>query len=52
MLDDDQERPIAYASWTLSSSERNYAQLEREALPILFGEKKKLTNFCMGLDLS
>ena len=40
VLDDDQERPIAYASWTLSSSERNYAQLEREALPILFGEKK------------
>lgn len=34
---DGLERPIAYASRTLGASERNYAQLDREALSILFG---------------
>ena len=34
-----EERPIAYASCTLSSSKKNYAQLEREALSLVFGVK-------------
>ena len=37
---DGTERPIANASRTLSSSEKNYAQLEREALSLVFVIKK------------
>ena len=37
VLPDDSERPIAFASRTLSSSEKNYSQLEREALSLVFG---------------
>ena len=34
---DGTERPVAFASRTLTSSERNYSQLEREALSLVFG---------------
>ena len=34
------EHPTAYASRTLSNAERNYSNLEREALSLVFGGKK------------
>ena len=35
-----EEKPIAFASKTLNSSQQNFSQLEKEALSIIFGVKK------------
>ena len=41
------EKPIAYASKTLNAAERNYSQVEKEGLAIMFGIKK-FHQYCYG----
>ena len=40
VMADQSERPVAYASRTLTIPEKNYAQVEREALAIIFAVRR------------
>jgi hypothetical protein len=39
-MDNGEERPVVYASRTLTKTEQNYSQLEKEALALIFAVRK------------
>ena len=39
-MPDNSEKPIGYVSRTLSTAEKNYSQMEKEALACVFGVKR------------
>ncbi|XP_031336222.1 uncharacterized protein K02A2.6-like [Photinus pyralis] len=47
ILPDGTERPIAFASRSLSNSEKNYSQIDREATAIYWG-MRKFFHYCYG----
>ena len=40
VMSDNLEKPIVFASRSLAAAEKNYSQLDEEALAVLFGVKK------------
>ena len=48
MMPDGTERPVAFASRTLSPAERNYAQGEKEVLSLIFGIACKFHQYLYG----
>ena len=40
VLPNDEERPIAFSSRSLSKSEQNYSQIDKEALGLVYGVRK------------
>ena len=48
---EDGEKPVAYASGSLATAEKNYSQLDKEGLAIVFGVKK-FHNYLYGRQFS
>ncbi|KAL5499705.1 hypothetical protein EMCRGX_G011163 [Ephydatia muelleri] len=48
IMPDGVERPVAYASWTLTTVERSYAQIDKEELVVAWGVKYFHNTSCGG----
>ena len=48
--DDGSKRPIAFASRALTVAEKNYAQIDKEALSLIL-ECRSFMHICMGIGL-
>ena len=51
VMPDGTERPVAFASRTLTKAEKGHAQLEREALSLIF-EVKKFHKYLYGREFT
>jgi len=40
VMEDGEEQPIAFATRSLTSSEKNYSQIDKEALALIWGVKQ------------
>ena len=49
VMEDGSERPVAYASRTLSTAERNYGHLDKEALAVVFAVKSSTSYFMVAI---
>lgn len=50
-MNDGTERPVAFASRSLAPAEKNYSQLDREGLSVIFGVKK-FHQYIYGRDIT
>ena len=46
-MPDRQERPISFVTWTLTAAERDYNQIEKEGLAVVYAVTK-LHNYMYG----
>ena len=51
IMENGEERPVAFASRTLTASEKNYSQLQKEALSLVYECRNSTSTFMVGTSL-